>query len=340
MNFCDSLDRLPKNIIKKLDNAPLFFSKEYEKNVLSRGQKPIYIWSDSTILVARVKKQLFLRAALLECEPYTYNLDKYENEKIFLDSAMKVFKKLGIQWTMTTNTSRFHEYPTNAKTILSGNHIIDLTQTEEELWSNMHSKHRNSVRRGEKGEMDLEIGNKELIDRYTPLSNETYARSGQGGTVSHYYSSLVKHLEKNSIIALLSKDGELQAGGIFFYNSSIAYYLHGASVSRPEPGSTNYLLWTVIMMMKEKGVKEFSFVGYHVDAEPGSKLDGIQKFKERFGGRLENCYSFKYIQKPLYYKMYCLAMRLKSKKLLHKYQDHIDEQINKYPELNIKVGTK
>lgn len=340
MNICSSVKQLPKEIAKKLSEAPVFYSEEYERNVLSRGQVPLYLWSDGRILFARVKKQAFIKAALLESEPYLYDETIAVDEKCFLNSAMESLKKSGVQWTITTNTARFQSYPDGAETILSGNYIIDLTLSEEELWTNVHSKHRNSIRRGEKCEMLFEQGGEELIGRYTSIANETYARSGQSGNSSKYYSSIIKELQYKSLVTMLSKEGVAQAGGVFLYSEAAAYYLHGASISRPEPGSTNYLLWKTIMMMRDKGVKEFSFVGYHVDAEPGSKLDGIQKFKERFGGHLENCYSFKCIHKPIFYKAYCLAMSFKSGNIFKKYKDHIDEQVDKYPELNGKETTK
>ena len=340
MNFCTSFADIPKQISERLDKAPVFYSESYEKNVLLRGQSVIYVWSDSRILFARVRKELFLKAALLECEPYLYNSEICEDEKSFLDEAMRTLKKTGVQWTITTNTARFQAYPNRARTILSGNHIIDLSLSEEELWARVHSKHRNSIRRGEKAEMLLDIGGVELVERYTPLANETYARSGQSETPASYYRAVIEGLDGQSLIMLLSKEGELQAGGMFLYSDAAAYYLHGASIGRPEPGSTNFLLWRTIMLMKEKGVKEFSFVGYHVGAEEGSKLDGIQKFKERFGGRLESCYSFKFIQSRAFYGLYCLAMRIRSKKPFKKYQDAIDEQLDRYPELNGKEDKK
>lgn len=337
MNYCKKFNDLPLEIKDKIPKAPLFFSREYENNVISRGQGMIYIWSETRIIAARIRKQLFLKAALLESEPFIYSDQGTETEKSFLNGAMATLKKLGIQWTLTTNTARFQDYPDNAKTVLSGNHIMDLTLSEEELWANMHSKHRNTVRRGEKGEMNLKFGGLELVEEYTPIANETYARSQKSGSTADYYKSVIDKLEDNSLMAIICKEGEIQAGGMFLFSPAIAYYLHGASISRPEPGSTNYLLWQSIMKFKEMGVREFSFVGYHVDAEPGSKLDNIQKFKERFGGRLESCYSFRYVQKPFFYKLYCFAMQCLAKKPFAAYKDTIDEQIDKYPELNRKA---
>lgn len=334
MTICYKFVDIPKKIKDELENASLFYGQAYEKNVILRGQCMMYLWDDARILCVRIRKQLFFKVAILDSEPFVYVSGVNNDERSFLNEVIISLKEQGIQWVMTTNTSRFQTYPNGAKTIKSGNHIINLNNSYEQLWANMHSKHRNAVKRGEKAGMELIEGGAELIDEYTPLANLTYARSGEKASSVEYYKAIFNGIENQSFIMLLKKDGELQAGGMFLYNKKTAYYLHGASVGRPEPGSTNYLLWKAIEKVKEKGTKEFSFVGYHVNAEEGSKLDGIQKFKERFGGPLEYCYSFKCILNPFVYKMFCLLMRLKSGKIFTRYQDHIDAQLKNFPELN------
>ncbi len=334
MNFCASYDEIPENLKGMLiENANIFYQKSYEENVLCRKQRLYYIWSDNNILVARVKQELFLKAAILESEPYTYHSGG-ESMKAFLNEAMDILKRKGVQWTICATTARFQEYPDESFVAPTGNHIIDLTCTEELLWKNVHSKHRNSIRRGEKSEIELKIGGKELLDAYVPIANETYGRSGISSSSNAYYRGLMEKLDNNIIIFLAYKEKEIQAGGMFYYNQEIAYYLHGASIRRPEPGTTNYLLWKAILYFKKMGVRNFSFVGYHFDPEPGSKLEGIQRFKERFGGILEKSYNFRFEQCPIAYRVYCFAMQIKNGKPFEKYQDAIDMQIKKYPELN------
>lgn len=334
MKFCENYDELPIDLKEKLENdANIFFTKAYEENVIYRKQKLYYVWSENNILVVRVKQELFLKAAIIESEPYTYGDDK-ENMKNFMNEAMQVLKERGVQWTICATTARLQEYPQNGLVVPTGNFIIDLSNDEDVLWKNVHSKHRNSIRRGEKSGIQIVSGGKDLIPAYVPLANETYERSGIDGSSESYYSGLIEKLENNVVLMLAYKDNEIQAGGMFYYNNKIAYYLHGASIRRPEPGATNYLLWKAILYFKNMGVKEFSFVGYHFDPDAGSKLEGIQRFKERFGGVLEKSYNFRYEQNPLAYKLYCLAMQIRSRKLFVKYEDAIDQQVDKYPDLN------
>lgn len=332
MKLVIGYSNLPKEIKVHLSRANLFYSECYENNVKIRNQEMYYVWSDSYVMAVRVKKQYFLKAAVLESEPFKYA--EGENEKDFLNAAMHELKKSGVQWTVCATTARFQNYPQGSVVAPCGNYIVDLTLSEEELWKNVHSKHRNSIRRGEKSGIDIRIGGMELLKKYVEMSIETYLRSYKNTEGYEYYEGIMKGLKDNIVLFVADKDGISQSGGMFYYNDQIAYYLHGASISRPEPGATNFLLWRAMMYFKEKGVCEFSFVGYHYDPEPGSKLDGIQKFKGRFGGMLEKSYNFRYVQSPIAYKIYCFAMQLKKRKPFQKYQDAIDLQVAKYPELN------
>jgi len=324
--------KIPIDIKNKLVSANLFFTENYENNVKIRGQKMFYVWNDDFVLEARVKKVLFLQAAVLESEPFC--LRGATDYQFFLNQAMSAFKGMGVQWILTGNTARFQYYPKGAVVAPCGNHIIDLTLSDAVLWNNVHSKHRNSIRRGEKSGIEIKIGGTELVEQYTPLANETYRRSGGTESNSNYYRKLIDGLDNNACVFLAYKDNVLQSGAIFYYNEAIAYYLHGASIRKPEPGSTNYLLWEAVKYFKKKGIKEFSFVGYHYDPEPNSKLEGIQRFKERFGGVLEKSYNFRYECNPFAYKIFCVASQIKSGHPFKKYQDAIDKQVDKYPELN------
>ena len=334
MGYSNNYKDIPDNIKKRLTIANVFYTPDYEKNVLLRGQSVLFIWDDAFILATRIRERSFFKVAILDTEPFAY-YDGYD-EKSFIDNAMQILKDNGVKWTFTNTTARLQSYPHHSAVVPSGDYIIDLTLSEDELWKNVHTKHRNSIRRGEKDGLELLIGGEDLLSEYVPLSNETYERSNVSDGGYDYYKGLITGLSNNSLIMLVKNQDGVQSGGMFYYNQSMAYYVHGASIRRPSPGATNYLLWKAVMYFKEKGVEKFSFVGYHYYPEEGSKLDGIQRFKERFGGPLAPCFNFRYVQNKYVYRLYCIIMQLKSNHKFLKYQDSIDKQIaqHHYTELN------
>lgn len=334
MNIAKNYNELSINLVEKFHNGNIFFSEEYEKNVKYRKQSIIYLWNDNYAISIRIKKELFLKAGIFMTEPLCIGIYDKNTEKEFIDEVVKELKKANIQWIICDRTSRFQIYPTDSKVVLNGNHIIDLTQSEDELWNNVHTKHRNVIKRAKKDGVEIRFGGMELLIEYVPIANITYARSKKKDAGYNYYKSILTELENKSLVVLALKDDEVQAGGIFFYNEAIGYYIHGASKDRPYIGSANLLLWETMLYLKKLSVKEFSFVGYHHNAEPDSKLHGIQRFKERFGGSLEISYNFKVINDKLLHSFYCLVMQLKSENKLKKYRDAIDEQLHEFPELN------
>ena len=332
MQISDSYVRLPMYIIDLIKEANLFYSEEYEANVRFRGQKQIYVWDKFFILVARVKQVAFVKGAVLETEPYM--LEFGGDEKEFLTDAMEELSKQGIHWVESNVTARFQTYPRGASVVPCGNFILDLQLTEEELFSNIHSKHRNSIRRGEKAGLELRMGHSELIDDYAKLAIETYRRSNKHDEGAPYYRRLTQGLENESLYFLIYKDGVAQAGAQFYFNKRIAYYLHGATIDHPETGAANYLMWRAILFFKEMGVRELSLVGYRYNPDKGSKLEGIQRFKERFGGVLEQSYMFKCVNNNFIYKLYKIVIQIMRGKPFMVYKDAIDEQKERYPELN------
>lgn len=65
--------------------------------------------------------------------------------------------------------------------------------------------------------------------------------------------------------------------------------------------------------LKKEGVKKYDFMGARINVEIGSKLEGIQRFKSRFGGELKRGFLWKYIYKPYKVKMIYAIQNLRYK---------------------------
>ena len=103
-----------------------------------------------------------------------------EEEKSFLNSAVEYFRSIGADMIIpaTTNTI-FRTYPDGAVVAPYGSFIIDLTQPEETLWNNLHSKHRNVVRNAMKKGVEIRSG-VEYLDTAYELVRDTLKRSKLG----------------------------------------------------------------------------------------------------------------------------------------------------------------
>ncbi len=319
---------IPKNIRDKMDKANIYYSKIYYENE-SKEKELYYIFDETAILLIMVQRRLLFRFVDLPSEPFVFG-DGFKGDS-FLDEATYICKKqLHVDWIgPSATTALFSHTPKDAQTIPFGSHIINLSKSEDEIWANMHSKHRNVIRKAEKDGVVIQMGREEMLSDYQKLDEATWKRSGQEKDLFPVYQNLFTKYPQNTVLYMAYYNGEPQGGAIFLKNEEISYYLYGASKDSPKIGAMNYLHWRAIRDFKQEGVKKYSFVGCRINEDIDSKCHGIQRFKERFGGTLFVGYMFKVILKPFKYKLFRLLQRIKNGRWV---KDVVDQEIEKWRE--------
>ena len=244
------------------------------------------------------------------------------DEATFLDEVIKKVKSLKVDMISQPLASAvFRTIPKESKSIEWGSYVIDLTQSEDKILQNMHSKHRNVVRKAIRDGVEV----KETQDIKIVYENlkETMLRLNRG------YPSIeeLERVKNFSKFYIALKDGVVQGSCVLPYNKHGAYYLYGGSIERPYTGSLNYMHYFAMLELKKEGIKEYDFMGARVEVKKGSKLEGIQRFKSRFGGELKRGYLWKHIYSPykvnMIYAIQKLRYRLKGQLYLG---DAIDQE--------------
>lgn len=332
IRIANNYNEIPEDIKDLLNNANVFFSYAYENYAKLIGTKMLYVYDDQWIMPINImKKYLFVFGVILS-EEFRYNDNLSGDEVLFLNNVVQALKKkTKISWVTTGTAALFHQYPKYSERIPFGSHIVNLELSEEELWKNIHSKHKNSIRRAEKGNVEVRMGGKELIKDYIQLDKMTWARSGKQSNGEPFFKNIIDGMGKEVIVAVAYKEGSPQAGGIFFKNSQMSYYMYGTSADHPEPGSANLLQWKMMLQFKHEGIKKYSFVGCRIGEDEDSKYHNIQRFKERFGGKLVQGYMFRTVLNPTRRKMFMFLYKMKNHKEL---TDVIDMEKHKWIELN------
>lgn len=319
-----------------VDGANVYFSKEYAEKQQSLGINYIFLYSDTYVIPVRISQKKIMRYAFLNSEPYKYNKDGSETIKSFLNNVCCYLKtEFKIQWISETPAyALFPIAPDGAKSIPYGSHIVNLENDEALLWEKLHSKHRNVIKKAEKdGVIILKGLNESLIQDYHSIDLQTWYRSNAKASSLENLKKLVDIIGDNIIFYIAYKDGEPQAGAIFFYNRAICYYMYGASRNKPYTGSANLLQWKAMLDMKNAGVKSYSFVGCRINEDENSKYHGIQRFKERFGGDLFIGERFKIVFNDTMYRIYKVLVSIKIslyQKHIVKYKDTIDQEYHKW----------
>lgn len=265
------------------------------------------------VLPYTVIRKAFFRMVRFRVEtiPLREELDVREEESFF-NSAIKYFRSTGADMIIPASTNTiFRTYPDGAVVAPYGTYIIDLSQPEETLWKNLHSKHRNVVRNAMKKGVEIRSGMEYLNTAYE-LVRDTLKRSRLGFMGYETFKNFVLGLDENVKIFVADQQGVAQGCAVVPFSGHSAYYLYGGSIPNPLTGATNLLQWEAMRIFKKLGVKRYDFVGVRINPEKGSKLEGLMRFKQRFGGQLIQGYMWKFPFRPVKYFLYCLAARVRS----------------------------
>jgi len=237
-----------------------------------------------------------------------------KNEDKLLDRVLQSALKKGIfaiesNFNMSRWQNRDYLEKKGKITREFGTYIVDLLDVEDILWGKVHSKHRNVIRRALKEGVEIKY-QLNLYD-FIKLMEYTYAKGEQNNPYNlNYLQSITEKLPDNLISAGAYYKGKLQSGILVPYDEHRGYYLHGATADDAVLGSSNLLQWEIIKMLKNIGAKEYDFGGARKEsADP--RLNGIFKFKERFGGRFVDCYFWEIVLQPTKYKFINMLKRIK-----------------------------
>jgi hypothetical protein len=262
---------------------------------------------DSNLFIPfRVRERLSFRELVFECDVDSFiesSPVSVEEKREFLKDAVRYAREVMKIDNIAQPPSHavFQVAPVNSISVPFGSYRIDLSQSSDDMWNNVHSKHKNVIRKSEKSGVVVKSGI-EHLDVAAELVSETLKRSG---LKSHYAERLSKKLSDHIAAYICEHDGKLQGSAIFLFSKKGALYMWGGSIDSPFTGAVNFLHWNAIRDFKNMGVKCYDFVGARINPVPGSKTEGLQRFKSRFGASLYQGYLWKY---PMSWKCGCYSI--------------------------------
>lgn len=238
--------------------------------------------------------------------------------------------KIAERIVQPVNWMLFQSPPKNSNSVPFGSYRIDLTQGKEEIWKGLHTKHRNVIRNAQKKGGEIKIGADQIAVFYS-LYEATMKRSDMYCEPKSFFEDLVNKKDLQLFTAVVYHECN-PIGGLFVpYSKEGAYYVYGASRDRIKlTGAINYLHFELIKFMIDNKVLKYDFVGARLSDISGTKLEGIQKFKARFGGELAEGVLWKMNLNKIKCKLYDNALNIKLKlKGIKSREDIIDQELKK-----------
>lgn len=182
--------------------------------------------------------------------------------------------------------------------------ILEITKSEQELLSQMHSKTRYNIGLAEKKGIKTRK-DKSAFEDFWKLMQETTKRDGFHAHPKEYYEKLLTIPGVELFVAEFQ--GRVIVANIVVFYEKQAIYLHGASdYEHRNLMAAPLLQWEQIKEAKKRGCIEYDFWG--VDE---IKWPGVTRFKKSFNGK-EITYPGAYdlIFQPLWYKIYKIARKI------------------------------
>jgi len=218
----------------------------------------------------------------------------------------------------------FAAVPDKAVSCQWGTFVRRIDLADDELLKSFHYKHRNVICKAIRDGVTVGVTDDACLVQ--GCIQETLSRQN----VPYYPSllfvkRLVEAMPVNIVMMAAHHEGVLQGVALVPYDNKCGYYLYGGSSRQPYGGALNLLQYEVMRQLRDKGVTEYDFVGARLQVTPGSKFEGIQRFKSRFGARLVSGYAFRVVCSPLKYWLFSAMARTYFRLRGWTYQDAIDE---------------
>ncbi len=186
--------------------------------------------------------------------------------------------------------------------------VLDLTQPEEEIMSNMHRKTRYNIRLSERNGVQIaEESNEKGLNIFIDLLTKTMKRQGFYMHDENYFKQLWQILAPADMahILLAKYENEVLAAWMLLNYKERIFYPYGASSSKHrDVMASNLICWEAIKLGKKLGCKKFDMWG-SLGPNPDKNDDwyGFHRFKRGYGADLvEFVGSWDLIVSPLLYQ--------------------------------------
>lgn len=289
-------ERAASSTLKQL---PYPFCEEYIAFERSRGFG-YYIICDAEekifIPLKVSKRQIFYVGVFTHAPVAISGSISIDEERDFVNAATALsasqFKCIRIEPGSTISV--FQSYPDGAKAVELGLFSVTLDKTSDEIFAAFNSTYRNEIRNAEKAGIEVKYGKAELGAFYECYA-DTHKRQGAAYEPLQFFEGVFDALgEEKVMCATAYVNGVADAAVFLIYTNYAGYYMYAGSAAKTQlKGSTKKILWDCIGRMKQQGTRQFILGGARHKNVAGTKFEGIQNFKRRFGAQVTDGYIWK-----------------------------------------------
>lgn len=241
--------------------------------------------------------------------PYGYGGYLRSNDQIVMNGFDSIFKEYCRENHIISEFIRFHpliknwNYSPNNVTIeqKSETILVDLTNDNEKIWSDISSKCRNCIRKAIKSNLNI-IEDQKLsgLDTFYRLYHETMKRVKAKAYYFFpraWFDDMASLIKGNLVLFHAEYNDAIVVSSLFMFTEEFIHYHLSASDTEHKYLSANHLLlYEVALWAKNRGIKYFHLGGGY---QPN---DTVFKFKASFSSIRAPFYIGKVIHDHEYYR--------------------------------------
>lgn len=226
---------------------------------------------------------------------------KYHARQVILE-LVKPFSYSAIQLFLN------HGFRPSSPFLPSKTLYIDLTRSEDKIFTNFSASKRRDIRRAIRDNVVVKESKK--IDDFVVLKNAQHGFSGRILPVDKQFKALwqafwpkkavlllayrkptnrnvVMHFSASSVSGCDESHHYTSIGGLLLlFHNRTAYYFQAASTKQGNKlAAPSLLVWEALKLAKQRGCKVFDFEGIYDPRFPQKSWLGFTKFKKGFGGK-------------------------------------------------------
>ncbi|MBS1637640.1 MAG: GNAT family N-acetyltransferase [Bacteroidetes bacterium] len=179
-------------------------------------------------------------------------------------------------------------------------YVLDLHLTEEELYNNLSSEKKKSLRKAEKD--GIVVSAEPDPEKVFSLIRQSLERSGKFSNEAYIRGIVLNFANTSNSLMFTAKDpqGNTIAAAFCVRTTNKAYYLFGGfDETHKHHGAGVSCMWACIQQAKRAGLSEFDF--------EGSMVPEIEKYFREFGGQIRPLQEISFKRFP--YKQLSLVIK-------------------------------
>jgi lipid II:glycine glycyltransferase (peptidoglycan interpeptide bridge formation enzyme) len=292
---------MKSKIISKLNEN--FFCNQNLQKALKKSNKIRAVYNN--------KHGSFLIYPLFKKFTIIYT-NAHPNKKV-KNYLKKLSKKYNCIYAISENLQEIEKFQQKSfkEFIPRATRKILLTDSQEEILANMHSKGRYNAKVAQK--KGLKVTNQFILEDFYELLSQTAQRDAFNINDKKYFEELFKNIPKNQIhYYSIYHQEKLIAASIVIDHAKTAYYFYGASNHKYRNLMAPYLIQhTAIFDAKKRKLTHYDFLG--ISPYSPHPLDKVSDFKRKFGGTVTHYTKNKLtVFKPFLFAMLYLRKTLKN----------------------------